>query len=181
MSSNPRTGDRIVGSLRAADGMGVVRIEDRYPTDAGDLWNALTDPRRLARWYGEVDGDLRTAGRFRVHLDGAGVDANGTVQVCDPPQRLRVVTRETEESRLRGGGAPAFDQTIEATLHAEGEETVLVIEIRGLPLDKLAAYGAGWQIHAENLASHVDGREPDDPARRWGLLGPVYRELAAAV
>ncbi len=45
-----RCGNRILGSLRAADGKGVVRIEDRFDTDIDDLWSALTDPRRLARW-----------------------------------------------------------------------------------------------------------------------------------
>jgi len=52
MTSNTRGGDRILGSLRSADDKGVVRMEDRYDTDIDDLWSALTDPGRLARWYG---------------------------------------------------------------------------------------------------------------------------------
>ena len=43
MSGNAREA-RILGSLRSADGKGVVRIEDRYDTDIDDLWGALTDP-----------------------------------------------------------------------------------------------------------------------------------------
>ena len=43
-------GQRIVGTLRIADGKGVVRTEDRFDTDIDDLWSALTDPGRLARW-----------------------------------------------------------------------------------------------------------------------------------
>ena len=62
MTSNARPGTRILGSLRSADGTGVVRIEDRYDTDIDDLWSALIDPRRLARWYGQVEGDLRLGG-----------------------------------------------------------------------------------------------------------------------
>ncbi len=58
MTSNAHPGTRILGSLRSADGNGVVRIEDRYDTDIEDLWSALTDPGRLARWHGQVDGDL---------------------------------------------------------------------------------------------------------------------------
>ena len=49
MTSNTGPGTRILGSLRSADGKGVVRIEDRYDTDIDDLWSALTDPGRLAR------------------------------------------------------------------------------------------------------------------------------------
>jgi uncharacterized protein YndB with AHSA1/START domain len=53
MTSNASRGARILGSLRSADGTGVVRIEDRYDTGIDDLWSALTDPRRLARWYAQ--------------------------------------------------------------------------------------------------------------------------------
>jgi hypothetical protein len=38
---------------------GIVRMEDRFDTDIDDVWSALTTPGRLARWLGEVDGDLR--------------------------------------------------------------------------------------------------------------------------
>ena len=61
------TGHRILGRLRSADGHGVVRIEDRYDTGIDDLWSALTDPGRLARWFGQVDGDQ---GDGRVLAEG---------------------------------------------------------------------------------------------------------------
>ena len=62
MTSNPPVGGRILGSLRSADGKGVVRMEDRFDTAIDDLWSALTDPGRLARWFGQVEGDLRPGG-----------------------------------------------------------------------------------------------------------------------
>src|SRR5580700_10420043 len=73
MTSNARAGNRILGSLRSADGKGVVRIEDRYDTDIDDLWAAITDPSRLARWYGQVTGDLRPGGQFRLYVESAGL------------------------------------------------------------------------------------------------------------
>jgi hypothetical protein len=57
MTSNARGGGRILGGLISADAKGVVRVEDRFDTDIDDLWSALTDPRRLAGWIGEVEGD----------------------------------------------------------------------------------------------------------------------------
>ena len=181
MTDNAGRRTRILGSLRSADGTGVVHIEDRYDTDIDDLWSALTDPPRLARWYGEVDGDLRRGGQFNVYLEAAGLHALGRVEVCDPPRRLQVVTRETDESWQRGGGVPPFDQTLEATLTADGGQTILVIETRGMPLDKVAVYGAGWQIHAENLASYLAGRERGDTEERWGELLPAYKVLATTI
>jgi hypothetical protein len=55
------------------------------------------------------------------------------VAACEPPRRLLVTTRETEESWRKGQGAPPFDKTLEVTLTADGDQTILVAEIRGLP------------------------------------------------
>src|ERR1700745_2650085 len=110
MTSNAQPGARILGSLRSADGTGIVRIEARYDTDINDLWSALTDPRRLARWYGQIEGDLRPGGQFRGHIEGSGWDGAGRVDVCEPPRRLLVTTRGADEP---------YDEVIEATLTAD--------------------------------------------------------------
>lgn len=179
MTSNTRPGNRLLGSLGSADGAGVVRIEDRYDTTIDDLWEAITDPARLARWYGEIDGDLRPGGKFRTYQASNDLESTGQVEACEPPQRLRITSRETDESYQRGEGVPPYDGIIEATLTADGDQTVLVIETRGMPLDKIAFYGAGWQIHAENLAAYLAGRQPADTEARWAELVPPYQELAA--
>ncbi len=164
-------GNRILGSLRTADGTGIVRLEDRFATDIDDLWSALTEPRRLARWIAEVDGDLRPGGEFhRVSADG---ESTGRVDVCEPPRRLLVTMRDSDPRP----GQP--EQTeIEATLTADGDGTILVVEERGLPLPLLPAYGAGVQIHMENLADYIAGRERGDDEARWGELLPAYTALA---
>src|SRR6059036_3611527 len=98
MTSNASPGTRILGSLRSADGASVVRIEDRYDTDIDDLWAAITDPARLARWHGQVEGDLRPGAEFRVYIETADIESTGRVEACQPPRRLLVTTRETDES-----------------------------------------------------------------------------------
>ena len=72
MTGSERADDRILGSLRTADGKGVVRMEDRFDTDIDDVWSALTDPLRLFRWIGEVGGDLRLNGEYRYHFFSSG-------------------------------------------------------------------------------------------------------------
>lgn len=181
MTSTPPPSTRILGSLRAADGKGIVRIENRYDSDIENLWSALTDPERLAGWYGDVEGDLRPGGAFRLHIESDGWDGSGRVGACEPPRHLLVTTRESDESWREGHGAEPFDEIIEATLAAEGDQTVLAIEVRGLPLDAIAFYGAGWQIHAETLAGHLAGRERGDTGPRWEELVPPYQELAGRI
>ena len=77
MTGNAGAGARILGSLRSADGKGVVRMQDRFGTGIDDLWSALTDPGRLARWLGEVAGDLRLGGEFRFRFLPADRKAPG--------------------------------------------------------------------------------------------------------
>ncbi len=172
MTSNTPGGTRILGSLRSADGKGVVRMEDRYDTDIDDLWSALTDPRRLARWLGEVEGDLRLGGEFRARFFASGWEGTGRVEACEPPRRLLVLTNGLDEP---------YELVIEATLAADGDQTILVVEERGMPLDLLAAFGAGIQVHVEDLAAHLAGREHCDSEARWGELLPGYQDLAANV
>ena len=170
MTGNARPGTRILGSLRSADGKGVVRMEDRFDTDIDDMWAALTDPRRLAHWMGEVEGDLRLGGEFRARFFASGWEGTGRVEACEPPQRLLVTTKHRNQPD---------EHAIEATLAADGDQTILVLEERGMPLDQLAAYGAGIQVHVEDLAAHVAGRERCDADARWNELLPAYQDLAA--
>jgi uncharacterized protein YndB with AHSA1/START domain len=181
MTSDAGPRNRILGSLRSAESAGLVRIEDRYETTIDDLWKAVTDPDRLTRWYGQVEGDLSPGGEFRTYVADAQIEGTGRVEACEPPRRLLVRTRETEESYGKGQGVPPFDESIEVTLTADGDQTILVIEVRGMPLDRIEFYGAGWQVHAEHLAAFLAGRDHGDTEARWGELLPAYRELAAAL
>jgi hypothetical protein len=73
------------------------------------------------------------------------------------------------------------DGVLEATLTADGDHTILVIEDRGVPLGRIAAYGAGDQIHVEDLAAYLAGRAPCDARARWQELHPAYQRLAVDV
>ena len=173
MTSSTRGERRILGSLGAAEGKGVVRMEDLFDTDINDLWSAITDPGRLARWLGKVEGDLRLAGEFYAHYYASGWEGTGRIEVCEPPHRLLV---EVKDETSRGEGR------VEVTLTPAGDETKLVWEERGMPIEHLAAYGAGIQIHVEDLADHIAGRERRaDVSPRWEELEAVYVPLAADV
>jgi uncharacterized protein YndB with AHSA1/START domain len=172
MTSDGRAGTRILGSLRSSGGKGIVRMEDRYNADTGDLWSALTDPRRLANWLGEFEGDLRLGGEFRARFFASGWEGTGRVEACEPPRHLLVLTRDQDVP---------YDLVIEATLTADGDQTILILEERGMPPDHLAAYGAGIQVHVEDLAAHIAGRERCDADARWNELLPAYQGLTVNV
>ena len=170
MTGNAAAGDRIVGTLRTGDGKGVVRMKDRFDTDIDDLWSALTDPGRLARWLGEFEGDLRLGGNFRARFFASGWEGTGRVEACEPPRHLLVMTKDDGQ---------ADEHAVEATLTTDGDHTILILEERGMPVNLLAAYGAGIQVHIEDLAAHIAGRARCDAEARWEELQPAYEALAS--
>jgi uncharacterized protein YndB with AHSA1/START domain len=162
----------IVGSLRVQDGAGVVRMVARFDTGIDDVWSALTEPARLGRWYGEVSGDFRVGGEYRAHLFASGWEGTGRIEACEPGRRLLVSRAEADEEA---------GTTTEVTITADGDQTLLVWEERGMGVAGVAAYGAGVQIHVEDLAAHLTGRKRADAEARWNELEPHYDKLAAKI
>ena len=152
---------------------GVQCLEEWGLLDAviATVWAALTDPSRLVRWYGDIEGDLRLGGEYRAHLFSSGWEGTGRVEACEPPHRLQVRVKDPDEPD---------EHVSEVSLTADGSQTTVVLEERGLPLELLSAYGAGIQIHVEDLADHLAGRERRDDAKaRWDELHPTYQAMAA--
>ena len=89
-----------------------------------------------------------------------------------PPRRLVVASKEPDQPE---------EDVMEVTLTADGDQTIMILEHRELPLEFLAGYGAGTQVHVEDLESHIAGRERADAKPRWDLLMPLYQELAAKI
>jgi uncharacterized protein YndB with AHSA1/START domain len=172
MTDDASTGARLLGTLETADGKGVVRVKDCFDTDIETVWSALTDPSRLASWWGDVEGDLRLGGEYRARIFASGWEGTGRVEACEAPRRLLVLTREPDQ---------AEEQSIEVKLTADGGQTTLVWEERGMPVAYLAGYGAGIQVHVEDLGAHLAGRERCDAGARMGELFPAYEPLAAKV
>lgn len=163
------TSNTLLGTFRALDDrVGAVRVEDVYATDPHDLWSALTDPERLARWLGEVSGDLSLGGQFQARFTSSWTGP-GRVEVCEPPHRLLVTLAPDSDD----------ETVVEATLTPAGDQTQLAIEERGLPIGVLPGHAAGWQAHVEDLAAHLAGREPADWRARWQELTQQYGEPSA--
>ena len=168
----------IKGTMRSLDGTrGAVRVEDVYDTDIEDLWAACTEPDRLARWIAEVSGDLREGGTVQAVFTSSWTGP-ATIDVCEAPHHLLLTTEPGSQD----------ESQLEAWLTTEGAGTRLVVEERGLPVGALHFYGAGWQVHLEDLGQalvvqrpvHEGGWSSDAPAPRWHArwteLTPDYEE-----
>ena len=160
---------KTIGSMRALDEQrGAIRVEDIYDTDIDDLWDACTDPERLARWIAEVSGDLRVGGTIHATFTSTWTGP-GRVDVCERPHHLLLTMEPGTEDEAQ----------IEAWLATEDSQTRLVIEERGLPLAQLHFHGAGWQAHLEDLSRTLAGEESVWKAR-WTELTPAYETMPLA-
>jgi hypothetical protein len=89
----------------------------------------------------------------------------------DLGDRLLVRTRDADGSN---------EGPIELRLTADGDQTILAWEEQ-VPIDLLPEYGAGIQVHVEDLTAHIAGRGPCDAKARWEHLIPAYRERSVEV
>lgn len=160
--------DALTGTTIPEGETGTVRMEDRFDIPIDDLWSAITDPARLARWIGDVAGDFRLGGELTARFTSSW-EGRMRVEICDAPHRLRVRSFDDDDG---------VETTTEAVLTEDGDGTRLVVEEHGLPIGVLPAHGAGWQAHLEDLDALLSDRPPADWRTRWAELIPAYRGSA---
>jgi hypothetical protein len=124
--------------------------------EARDSERAAHDASRHANQYrrgfaAAVDG--KAVVRME---DDFGTDAEDLWSAPTDPQRLARMCPGRDEQTV-----------IEVELFPDGDQTRLVLEERGLPLNEAAAHGAGRQAHVEDLAAHLAGRPTADWQTRW--------------
>jgi len=155
------------GVLIPGDGGVTVRFERSYRTTPADLWSAVTDPERLARWLGPVY--LRAGGRYELRMGddvpSADQNATGEVRECDEPNRL-VLTWSFP------GEQPTL---LEVEIRPADDGAVLVLQHQVLTEEAARGYGGGWHATLDQLGDHV----ADRPVRSWtelfGAALPAYR------
>src|SRR3954447_5557806 len=103
------------GKVPAGEAQMVV-LRRTYRADIEDVWDAITDPERIARWFLPVTGDFRVGGHYQ--LEG---NAGGEILRCDRPTRLLVTSMF--------GEAPPGTSEVEVRLSKVGDDqTMLVLE-----------------------------------------------------
>lgn len=145
------------------DGVGVV-FDRHYATDPADLWQACTDPGRLARWFAPVTGDLRPGGDFTIHFDDA-----------DAPL-CRVVTCEAPERLVWQWPIREVASVVTVEVCADGDGSRLVLRHARLTDAQVAGYAAGWDTYVRSLEAHVDGTEAPEWDATWTALHSLYAE-----
>lgn len=139
--------------LEAGEARSVI-LSNIYDADIDDVWDAVTNPERIPRWFLPVTGDLRLHGRYQ--LEG---NAGGTIQECDPPKGFAATWEYGDEVTW-----------IEVRLSPEaGGRTRLQLEhIAHVDDERWAEFGpgatgVGWDLGFIGLTMHLSSGETVDP------------------
>lgn len=159
-----------MGTLERDGDQLTLRYERRLHHPPEKVWQAITDPAELDRWWGDADVDL-DARTFSIRWHNTDDEGNAAVMQAritelDPPRRLEM------QGDLHG--------TLRFDLQPDGDGTVLRFSSTlDLPEDFRTKVLAGWHFHLEALARALDGQTSDlktlkDPS--WEEIHQRYVE-----
>jgi uncharacterized protein YndB with AHSA1/START domain len=128
-----------------------VALRRTYDAPVEDVWDAVTDPERIKRWFLPVSGDLREGGDFE--LEG---NAGGRILRCERPRLLQVTF----------GGETSL---VELRLTPDGDEATTLELEHTVPLEMAGSgagalyVGPGWDGAFLGLGLYLGGTAPADP------------------
>jgi uncharacterized protein YndB with AHSA1/START domain len=176
------TADGVIETRK--DGSTVIRFERRLSHSPERVWEAITDPAQVIRWWGELSADFRRGGEFMLRWlntdeENRSSGWRGTLTEFDPPRLL-------ETSGVWGSTDEPWGEnnaTLRLELKADGDGTILRFTntLDAMPDEYRTKTLAGWHWHLDTLAGVLDGK-PDRSLTEvdgWGPIHAVYEEQYA--
>ena len=125
-----------------------------FAADAKNIWDAVTNPERLDRWFLPVTGDLELGGRYQ--LEG---NAGGEITRCEPCETLELTWEYSDTVSW-----------VTLRLEPDGEGTCLTLEHISTKDESSEAHwtqygpgatGVGWDLGILGLGLYLDNEEFD--------------------
>ncbi|MGB0100120.1 MAG: SRPBCC family protein [Nocardioides sp.] len=138
------------GRIETSDGVRrlVVQRDFRAPID--DVWAAVTEPERMARWIGTWSGDPTTKRVvFAMTFEEGDSSEDVEIRECDPPRRLAVTTHAAGQS-----------WQLELDLSERDGVTTLVLTQPGVDPVEAESVGPGWEYYLDRLSAAETGGDP---------------------
>jgi len=128
-----------------------------YDTNLEDLWDAITNPERLTRWFLPLSGELRIGGRYQ--LQG---NAGGEIQTCAAPRELALTWEfgsevswlEVQLSELSPAPPTRTRLALRHIAHVAGDRWAQFGP---------GAVGVGWDLTLRGLGRHLSHGASIDP------------------
>ncbi|WP_346620494.1 SRPBCC family protein [Blastococcus montanus] len=149
------------------DGRQRLEFRRSWPDPIDDVWAALTEPDRMARWIGTYEGERRPGGTgtFTMTQEEQQIGEPMTIRECDPPRRVVVewTQQETEDWSV------ALDLWTE-----DGRTELRFTQVFPAGAD-VADFAMGWHWYLDKLDAEVSGRPVPGGWETFSAeVGPAY-------
>lgn len=136
---------------RDGESVHAVTIVRSYPTTVEDLWDAVTNGKRISRWLLSISGELELNGRYQ--LEG---NAGGVITACRRPSHFEITWEF-------GGDVSWVEVRIakDGTGHARLRLTHTARRSPHWDDYGPGATGVGWEMGLMGLSIHIT--QPDEP------------------
>lgn len=125
----------------------VVERELRIAASPEVVYEFFVDPDRMIQWMGrKAELDPRPGGLFRVDLNGRHISRGEYIEL-DPPNRVVFTFGWEGGTSMVEPGA----STVEVSLSADGDGTLLRFVHRDLPEESRDSHGDGWDHYLARL------------------------------
>jgi uncharacterized protein YndB with AHSA1/START domain len=140
----------------AVDSTEAVEREIRIDAAPETVFGFFTDPELLLRWKGiEATLEPEPGGVYRVVVNPRHT-VLGRFVAIEPPTRVVFTWGMVGEDPLVAPGA----STVEVTLAADGDGTLLRLVHRDLPAEAREQHARGWEHFLERLGVAAAGNDP---------------------
>lgn len=168
MSEDATTGTATSPTGRVVRAGEAMRLEfvRRYDDAIDDVWSALTEPERVARWLGDWTGNPASGTvQLRMTAEDASTPEEVVIVTCEPPMLLVV-------------DMPGPDGAWRISVALEGETgggtTLRFVQQLAEPYDA-GSIGPGWQYYLDRLGAVISGSPvPTDFDRYYPALQGAY-------
>lgn len=150
----------------------VIVIKRTFPTDQKNIWDALTNPERLPKWFLPLTGGVNPGDRYQ--LEG---NAGGEVLLCKPQERFEITWEMGEQMSWVNVELKPTDSGVDFQLE----------HIAHIPEDDSfwgqygpGAVGVGWELGILGLDQHLLTGNPNDAEQfmAW-VMQPDGKKLIA--
>lgn len=140
-----------------------------------DVWAAITEPDRLARWIGSWTGDpAQGKVRFQMLFEGENAEPGEyVIDACDAPVRLELTSHVAFDPN-----APATWRLKLGLAEADGVTTLTFAQSTDDPAIA-ESMGPGWEYYLDRLVATETGGDPAaiDFGDYYPALSGYYRAL----
>jgi uncharacterized protein YndB with AHSA1/START domain len=145
----------VTGRKESRQGLDHLVLTRTFTAPVADVWAAITEPERLARWIGSWSGDP-AEGRvtFQMLYEGDEMPAEDfVIDECTPPSRLLITTTSPHED-----GTPMTWQLGLELAETDGITTLQFSQ--SVPDPSMAeGVGPGWEYYLDRMVAAETGAD----------------------